>query len=89
VLDGLGAHDEQVADHADFTPIGADLVVLRKPAEVDQLALARDLSKGGAIVLAKGNNLSTILGRPAPRRRAASAPAAELSVREEVVQVNL
>jgi hypothetical protein len=80
MLDGLRADDEQVANDAYFTPVGADFVVLGKATKVDQLALTGDLCKGGAIVLAEGDNLTTILGRPAPRGRAASTPAAELSV---------
>lgn len=39
VLDGLGADDYQVAEGPDLPPPRADGVVLREPAEVDQLAL--------------------------------------------------
>lgn len=89
VLDSLGADDDQVAEGPDLPPPRADRVVLGKSAEVDKLALGGDLGKGCSVVLAYGNKLSSILGRPTPRGGPKALGASEVCMGKEVVQVDL
>lgn len=89
VLDGLGANDEEVIDDTDLTPVGAKTAILGETSDVAKLALAGDLGKGGTVVLTDGDELTAVGRGPAPRRGASSAPAAQVGVGEEVVQVNV
>lgn len=89
VLDGLGADNDQVAEGPDFPPPRADGVVLREAAEVDQLALRGYLGEGGPVVLADGDELAPVLGRPSPRGGPEALGASEVCMGEEVVQVDL
>jgi hypothetical protein len=90
VTDGLRANDDQAAgENTDLSPVAAQAIG-GQVAEVDELALAGDLSEGGTVVLAEGDDLSAVLGGPTPRGRTASVgTAAEGRVGKEVVQVNL
>ena len=90
MADGLGTNDNQATGkNSDLSPVAAQAIG-RQVTQVDQLALARDLGEGSAVVLAEGNDLSAVLGGPTPGGRATSIGAATKSlVREEVVQVDL
>jgi hypothetical protein len=66
VLDGLGANDNNVANDTDLAPVGANAVILGESAEVDKFALLADLCKGGAVVLANGNELTPVGRGPTP-----------------------
>lgn len=89
VLDSLGADDNQVAEGSDLSPPRADRVVLGQPAEVHQLTLGDDLGEGCSVVLAYGNKLSSILGRPTPRGGPKALGASKVCMGKEVVQVDL
>lgn len=89
VLDSLGADDDQVTEGPNFSPSGADGVVLGEPTEVDQLALGGDLGEGCSVVLADSNELAPILGRPTPRGGPKALGASEICMGKEVVQIDL
>ena len=67
VADGFGSDDDVILVAADLTPLGRRRV-LRKTAEVDELALLGDLCEGGSVVLADGDEFTAIVRCPAPRR---------------------
>lgn len=90
VYNGFGANDNVVAECSNFSPSRADRVVLWQATQVDHLTLAGDLNKGRSIELANGDKFaSRALVCPSPRRISLTLSTTKLSMRQEVVQVNL
>lgn len=83
---GLRTNDNVVLVSADFAPDDRGRV-LGKTAEVDELALGRDLGEGSTVTLANGNELTTVVRSPAPRGGALTTVAAEVGMAQEVNEV--
>jgi hypothetical protein len=84
VTNSLGSDDDVVLVCADLSPLRR-LRVLGQTAEVDKLTLLGDLGKGCAVVLADGDELTTIVGGPSPGGRTPAPGTAKSAVAQERV----
>lgn len=89
VVDGFAPDDCVVLECSDLSPSGPDGIVLGQASEIEHPSLAADLNEGSSVELANGNELSSIVRSPTPRGGTLTLSAAESSVREEVMQIDL
>jgi hypothetical protein len=88
VITGLGADDHVVLVRSNLTPLRRQRV-FGETAEVGHLAVRADLDEGSAVVLADGDELTTIIGGPTPGRGALTSRATKGGMAEEVVEIDL
>lgn len=63
---GLGSYNGIMLECSDFSPPGTDSIKLRETAKIQHLPFATDLNKSGPVILAYCDELSSIIGGPAP-----------------------
>lgn len=88
MVGGLAADDDEVLVRAELTPDRCGRV-LRQAAEVDELALGRDLGESSAISLGDDGELAAVRTGPAPSRGALAGTTAQVGMGLEVVEIDL
>lgn len=86
----LATHNDVVLVGTDLAPLaGSDTGSLGETTKVSELSSRGDLRKGSTVTLSDDGEFTAIVTDPSPRARALSDDGTEVSVGEEVVQIDL